>query len=593
MINKKISFLRHLIDNIYVIYLQKLTNSIESRFLNDLYRINLKLTYSDSQTVWSDIYLCIHSLNTNNFADELNLLHFDSNLVRMDGAQSLDIKARKIGPFKSRIRYFLHSVDSASISNFELSPLGNDVIRLSLRQPIKQGQAYIREIALVAYDEMRFPDFRTQYEAMRRLAYANNNRLMHFATRVRIVFDSEVHVSDQSVERIDEVYKFSVSFADMVNNSIIGYLPSVYELYSNEAIPITQTEYKIISSNVHSSCFQVTKYDGILYYTELTPRKCLSSHYPVKLHVELVPGRRTHVLIYDKPSTPIKTVNVVLQKNKLAPISLNFEINLNYQGNLDYSLEENLPLINFVPPDMNPDIRVKFELKSKTEVFVLDSKRSRLYLKKGSIVQQNRIHNAFLEDNKCFEFDISSSVYSYKNSTHRNLIPSSQVLTPFNICFYIGRYSNQSSMFLIPIEQNELTSFETLVKSRLLSSYVPLVWYFTLAVFAFIFTVLVLFLVYNACASHGTKTTNVTPRVDRRPFTNYENLDTKFSNTSKYSSTSSSSYYEDGSNSFDRQNALQIRSDHPSIKTGESFGDNLNRISSENYGFLLLTNDDR
>jgi hypothetical protein len=579
-----------------VLYLQRSSTPIDSRFLNDLYRVNLKLTNSDTTTVEGDIYLCIHNImSQSNFPDELNLVQFTSNVIKFTSqSASFDLKATKIGPFKSRIKYFLQS-QSESSNSFKLESLDNEVVRFSLLPQLDQS-VLVREVVLVAYDEIRFPDFRNQYESIRRLAVSNSNRLLHFTTRVRVIYDSEHQIqlaTDQSETKIDdEILKFNVQFNSLVNNSVIGYLPNVYDIESS-IDTIESYYYRISNSNVDQSCFRIGKYDGIIYYSSKKPSSsCLNSHYPIKLTIDSG-RRRIHVLIYDKPvQAAVKPIDIEYETgSKLTPPGLNFEINLNYMGSLDYNLDENLLIANFIPTELNcsPNKRFKFELTTKSDVFQLDTKKSSLFMRREAIVRQNQINSAFLDDNRCFNLDIAANEYIYENSTRR--IQLSSVVSTINVCFYLSKNSNQTDLFLIPIELSALVNFEMLIKSRVLSNYVPIVWYFTLAVFSIVFAMLVLFLLYNSCVSRqlpSSKTTKTMKNVSAAA--NYENLGTKYSSSST-SSPSSSSYYEnDQSNSFERQNELRIRSDHPSIRTGESLGDDLNRIA-ESYGFFLKEDD--
>lgn len=571
-----------------MIYLQKSANPTESRFLNDLYRVNLKLTYSpDTMVVRSDVYLCLHSINTRNFPDELNMVQFESNLVEFNAAVQnfIDLRAVKIGPFKSRIKYFLHP-GSQTHTRFTLEPLDNERVRLAVKRDETNDDVLVDELVLVAYDEIRFPDFKNQYESIRRLAVSNRNRLIHFSTRVRVFYDVETHVNDQSAERIDDVFKFRVTFRDLVNNSVIGYLPSVYELTSSDT---TNLVYEIANSNVDQSCFKVNKYDGIIYYSEPTPKSCLTSYYPIKFSVHLGSHRHVHVLIYDKPSAPLSPGLLQLDQNsKLTPSNLNFEINLNYLGNFDYNLDESLALANLIPDQTGTDRRVKFRMVTKTDVFSLDTKQSRLYIRKDALMRQNQINDVFLTDNRCFNLDISSTQYTYPSSNRRRLLSSS--MSTVSVCFYLSKSSNQSELFLIPVELSALTNFEMLIKARSLTGYVPMVWYFTLAIFSFIFALLVLYLIYNSCMltpARSKVNLSSSSKINNNLHANYENLETKYSNTSKYSSTSSSYYENDNDESIERRNQLRIRSDHPSIRTGESLNDGLNQISAETYGFLI------
>jgi hypothetical protein len=97
--------LKHLIDNIYVIYMQKSSEHfVDSLFLNEIYRINLKFTYSESVVVVGDVYMCVSTVVETSFPDELNLIQFDSSLVKLNTAvlknRAIEMKANKIGYIK-------------------------------------------------------------------------------------------------------------------------------------------------------------------------------------------------------------------------------------------------------------------------------------------------------------------------------------------------------------------------------------------------------------------------------------------------------------------------------------------------------------
>lgn len=501
--------------------------------------------------------------------------------------------------------------------SFKLEQLENDIVRFIIDQSgPNEPEVLSRETILVAYDEIRFPDFQKQYKIVKNMAI-KHTRFLHFATKIRLNYDNEFLVSDMSIERINderpranvEIYKFSTIFKNLINNSIVGYLPHVNELDLNAFFTShsIDAEYVIVSSNVDIDCFQIRKYDGIVYYTEqLVIKKptCLTSQYPIKLEIGLAnvaTSKRIHIFLYDKVNS-MKPVNIVyddsLAENKLIPMNLNFEINLNYLGNFDYNLEKKMNLANLIPQNLRSNCsRIQFSLENtNTDMFALDSKRSSVYIRKDAIIRQNRINNVFLDGSRCFGLDIVANEYLYKSSIWRKRVATSNL--KLNLCFYLSKNSNQTNSFLIPIELNALSSFEMLIKSRALTNYVPMVWYFTLAVFTFILTILVLFLFYNACLVTPSGAKQGENNIEHSNVeTNYENFETKSSLGSKYSSTSSS-YYDNENNDYmsgeseRRRNQLQIRSDHPSIKTGASLGDDLDKIA-ENYGAFVHFSDER
>lgn len=101
--------LKHLVDNIYIVYVVKSHDRIEHLYLNDLYQVTLRFVHENIVRL-RDIYLCVNT-GPLPLVDKLNLVQFESSLINfkpVDVRPSIDIVLHKLT--SSNVTYFIDDV---------------------------------------------------------------------------------------------------------------------------------------------------------------------------------------------------------------------------------------------------------------------------------------------------------------------------------------------------------------------------------------------------------------------------------------------------------------------------------------------------
>jgi hypothetical protein len=583
--------LRPLVDNLYVIYLINKTPYF-SKYLNDLYKITLQFDQTERQTKLHELYLCLNN-NPESvpFIDDLNLIQFKLNFVHLDASFNSFIELDVLKLTNTSTLAFLED-SPEQIGQFEL--VGNDRFRFKLKETTSSA-VLARTVYLVAYDSARFANFSQIYSQVKKMSVKSRKQL-HFATRVLVSYANEQSVDDGTLDQMDErkIFKLNTIYTNLINNSVVGYLPSIYELDEwNKS-----SEYSILRSNVNASCFGLNKFTGVLFYSESSENlpRCFSE-YPIKLTVGVNSNEYAEVWIFKRVS-PTMPVNLMLNKPELNGCSLNvnFELSLN---NLDEKipLPSYLNLVNFIGDQKDSHRRVRLTMKRQSDMFVIDSKRNSLFMTRDNL-------QAGLID-KCFQVDLTGREYEYLNSAE--VVESSAVVGSLEfklgVCFYLGQDENQTEL-ISPLSVNSISNFESLIRSRSMSNYVPFLWYLTLVLFTAIISILILFLIYNLCA--GARRLKV-PNEQQHQHQHqqqehivnssniYENLGSKsYNSLPLLPSSSSSSPSSEFFNQTRSPPRLTIRSEPSSSFRTSGDETSMNRVDS-NYGFVTtnMANDER
>ena len=572
--------IKHLIDNIYVVYLIVTDKSVQYKqlFLTDLYQIKLVLI-NGNYKVRNNIYLCVNIPNeetTTTILEKSSLVQFSQNIYSLYLTRSnyIDLYAYDLAEFhQSNLSIFIDSKSTqvfetqitAVESNSSLTKFRLNVTNLGSSGQIEQLQY---EVIGVAFNSDKNSNPVETYKTLSKIGQ-NENKFLSFACKVLINTELETSINDSSsfvyssANEIRPVYKFYTKVDDLLNNSIIGHLPNVYDLKLDNFLTfdsntIQSYSYRLVYLNEKlNNCFRLNKYDGVLHFIESdnsSQLNCyLKENYPVRLDVVLESENQllnyAQIWIYDVSSKiqneminyknyyeiNSNSINLVYDSasSKINNDSSRNEFNLNYKLNFDpksanASLPTHLRLVslvsNFKPSleqkenvvKKNPsvsfnqiDYRTKFEFfgQQLDDLFMLDSKKSSIYL------NLTQLGTNLIIDN-CMSLRLISKNYIYINSIHRELISFDRF--NLNLCFvndekrennfiYLNNLNITYRSLITPILNSDLSSYDYLVKNYTHKNnffFNSLVW-FILLVVVLLFSIFLILTTIYVCSTRS------------------------------------------------------------------------------------------
>ena len=459
--------IEHLIDNIYVVYLV-LNSWFEQIYLTNIYKVKLGL----NNMSLIEFYICINSLDSMRFDEEFSLIQFDQDVYNINqpvklnshlnkqesnrvliGASDLTEKHQKIN------FYFLNSPVKFKIEDV----IGSEQVIVNFiktNNEISKVEKLQHEVKAIA-SAKDFNETIEAYERLNDLAITYKKQL-RFESKIKINTQHEILIDDDSIlSEAENVYNFYIRTENLVKNSVVGYLPNIYDIKFDYQ---TQTEdlfYVIDENNKNAkSCFQLNKFDGILslvsdevnYFMNKTKIELgifIQSRNDQKLNIKFA-----NVVINFIPNELTSNLGVnLIYDSYIKNINETFKslINANLQLSLDNktrTLPTFIRLINLVSRS-----NTKFEfLEKDSPVFLLDTKRNSIYLNSSSI---NQI------ESKCYILELIAKNYEYLNSIERKLTSLEEV--KINICLKILWDSNSNHFVETLVEQ--LTDFQYLIKN--------------------------------------------------------------------------------------------------------------------------------
>ena len=154
-----------------------------------------------------------------------------------------------------------------------------------------------------------------------------NSKFLGFACKILINTELETEVMDGSIIVENRVHKFYVKLDGLINNSVVGYLPNVYDL-ANATHQTEDLSFKLESSEL-SECFRLNKFDGVLTFAgshgeNESQVDCYTKEkYPVKLEIRLeshnASNQYAQIWVYD----------VSLKQSDMSNYQTFYEVNSN------------------------------------------------------------------------------------------------------------------------------------------------------------------------------------------------------------------------------------------------------------------------
>ena len=563
--------IKHLIDNIHVVYLIVTDKSVQYKqlFLTDLYQIKLVLI-NGNYKVRNSMYVCVNIPNDETTSlEKSSLVQFSQNIYSIYLARSnfIDLYAYDLAEFHpSNLSIFIDS-KSTQVFRTQITAVESNssltIFRLNVTNSGSSGQIeqLQYEVTGIAFNSDMNSNPVETYKTLSKIGQ-NENKFLSFACKVLINTELETSVNDSSsfvydnainTNEIKPVYKFYTKVDDLLNNSIIGHLPNVYDLKLDNFLTfdsntIQSYAFGLVNLNEKlNNCFRLNKYDGVLHFIESdnsSQLNCyLKENYPVRLDVVLesesqlinyaqmwifdVSSKIQNEMINYKNYYEINSNSINLVYDSANNESSRNEFNLNFKLNFDpksgnASLPNYVRLVSLVSnfrPSLeqkenvvkkNPsvsfsqiDYRTKFEFVGPQldDLFVLDSKKSSIYLNLTQL-------GTNLITDKCMSLRLISKNYIYVNSIRRELISFDRF--NLNLCFVNDEKRESNSVYLnnlnityrsliTPILNSDLSSFDYLVKNYAHKNnffFNSLVWFILLVVVLLFSIFLILTAVY-------------------------------------------------------------------------------------------------
>jgi predicted transcriptional regulator YheO len=655
---------QYLVDNIYVVYLVKQSSRAAAYldlFLNSVFRVNLRVyRASDKSTLLKEthLFLCVDddertdSLATAEKSDlfyELSLLQFNPSLYRIEPNQATTIVLDKLdtaATSQENIKYFVDfnnnnndEFDSKLISVRQVSSNSTrDLIELTVRAnsssntpPINNEVERIEnlqhELILVAYDATVASrlniNAQSVYDYLKSIALQRNT-FLHFTAKVIVstnderynrVNDSMVTVSTASPFN----YTFNVIPHQLMNNSVLGFLPDLTKLDLSEKRLLSydrnliQNYYYDLADEAHRQCYRLDKYDGTLYlidahlfaasncsrrvsvslehnqlenrverFAEILIQEASTALRRASSPVNLVYNLNEKLLLANPNNTVTTAAARVLINNDDIYFQLGFDLN---NRTAVAALPEFIKLANFVS-NFGAVSPGRFELSSveyKTHFesgdlpeLVIDSKQNALYLNTTRLMT----HGSKLSDTSCMPVSLAAKNYIYLNSVKRKLISSD--LFSLNLCFLNGGSSSEPQQQLVTPIFDMSSSFQYLLLKRTAeqnlfylfkNDLLSIVWYVVIGLFALGSAFLVSVLVYlnfskkiNDLSSQQINSSQYSSQNNfksmMKTICRGSNNQGHQTSVSSFGSASPSSSGQSGSSSgFGRGNQLRIRND--------------------------------
>ncbi len=530
--------IQHLVDNIYVIYLLKTAN-FEQIFLNDVYKLQLRVAKSIL-----DIYLCIDSSETSNlYTDSFSLVQFVENSYHLNAPIQIDsfqhsskahdsilLEAYHLATPNISIKFYLDDDLSSRVFNLSLIPIDSTKSLLSYSNSVLSQESVIEklqyELISIAFDSSSIQSNQdlsgepNRFSQLKRVVYndltrqaLNSKKFLRFTSKILINTITELNINDSTTSFYNNhtnVYSFYVNSVKSAQNTVIAYLPNVYDLNTKYSLSFNtkQIEYLYYSfsavaeqeSNSTRECFRLNRFDGVLSFITETPANCFNnvSESPIKLRVYLnslldreVNVELTQIWIYDIGSEKnqfstslIYDANDLLHdsRNKIKPASINmfslsFLIDVDKHYNCNYvlpSFVKLVDLITYFKPNLSQvenqfDYKTVFEFiqldEHLSDIFLLDTKMNAIYLNVSKSIVEKSIQF------KCYHIDLVAKNYIHLSSIKRKLTSFDSF--KLNLCFFnnetisyrdfIANKFTYRSLVLPFQNENSMTGFQQLL----------------------------------------------------------------------------------------------------------------------------------
>lgn len=478
--------IENLIDNIYILYLSKSEPQEITKFLSDIYKISLQILSPNGIQVKTELYLCASVQTEQELYEEFSLVQFKNNFYVLNSTeQILTLTAHNLALKNSRLNFVLDE-NNQSLNAFQVNSSANSLSlrleqtkqetnNLELLQHVLYIHAHESSVSSLKFDKI--------YGYLKQLSLAHE-KFLHFTAKVLVNTLKETRLQEELTAN-QQVLKFNLNPENLIENSIIGYLPHVFQLVNwNNSLNFKnsiENFYYSLETTTLEKCFNLSKFDGILSISNLT---CLTnSNYPIKLKVNLLNSQNTEYSIlnfYQIELYPNKLETNLLNLQILQNSSLNLNFEINFFSKANETLPTFLKLANLISKE-----NFKFYLNSN--LFLIDSKSNSLYLNLTNFYEQNA--NYLL--NKCINLPIVAKKYEYLNSIKRKLVLKQEF--NLNLCFLVNL--EQSEFIRAVLDSN--FSFEFLVKSQNLN--LSILWsiFFSLFLICCVFLLLTIFYLWH------------------------------------------------------------------------------------------------
>lgn len=340
--------IQHLVDNIYVIYLQN-TITYNGIFMNDIYNVQFKFGNGSSPASTVRVHVCIDATLRNNRHDDLSLVQFEKNIIYLNepvaagdlpvsNESSVDLTAYNLDTPKS-LKFQLNDEQmNMAPFEFKLESVGLDMVKLKYKKlalyenEIEQLQYSIDS---VAYDSALVNPAQA-FEELVQLA-ASHGKFLRTMCKILINKNIETIVNDFSAIASERAFDFFIKSDNLVPNSVLGYLPNIHDLKLSQSLtfktafsPAHSFYYELDNGTEYADCFRMNKFDGVLTLVKFSDSNCTSQQL-VQMNVNLRSMLDESVLI------EYATINLYsLDQERIQPEEVNFyEANAN-AANLAY-----------------------------------------------------------------------------------------------------------------------------------------------------------------------------------------------------------------------------------------------------------------
>jgi hypothetical protein len=629
--------IRYLIDNIYVVYLVLNSEQFndDQIYLTNIFKIKLKLLYYKNLIAVKDLYLCMNNLETHeNLHEELSLIQFEKNLYQLslnefligeNFSKDLELNYVNFNFNNSNVSVMiLNSTKNDTLIDYSIKNRNNILFKLNntartllYKNKIEQLQY---EYTSMVFDRSDIENISSIIQNLTQLSLSNQKQLS-FSTKILVNTELDYVVNDWSIfqsqkensidsekSTVQQVYKFFAKFDNLVNNSIIGHLPCIYQLgYSNH-------HYKLENNN---QFFTLHKYDGVLSLTNSNYLDNFLNNEPIKLIVNVesnqhhnlsVSAQKIEIIIINVNQTIISPshrnflrinsnpVNIDILSNGTNEYRLNFKLNLDLSKILmgsqqtAFNLPKSIRLVNMIPTASNR----RFDLiETNSNLFLYDSKKASIYLNMSDHITTLKQ----LFDKNCHSLELIAKDYIYLNAIRRQLLDFFKF--KLDICFVQGE-QNDESYILTPILHSS-ANFEYLIKnnrgfdifSSKLSQHLSansLTYFILLAAFLMTTILLILFVIYlstkrvkHHCDNNSTHFNNNNTEYENNHsnssglFRTLYQIPSFFNSKNKPQTLSSTTITSDSSTSSgsSSQNMLKIRNDLSRTFNDDNYVENI------------------
>lgn len=510
-LNKDDFSIQRLVDNIFVVYLG--TKNFEQIFLNDIYKLQLQV----NETIL-DIYICIDTLESSSssiLTDSFSLVQFSQNIYqlnppvhiksdqfqRVHDSSSVILEAYQLSSSSSNIQFYLDDNLSSNMFNLTLKRLDSSKTQLIYNKNSFSQDSVIEklqyELIAIGFDSTTSENNsisqvkRVVYNDLTRQAL-NNKKFLRFTAKIYINTVSEININDSTVIYNNSVYHIYVKSDKAIKNSIIGYLPNIYDLKTKYSLSFNtkQIEYlyyrlaPVEANNFSIDCVKLNKFDGVISISQddcfqliadksLKFKVYLSSLIDQNINDEIVEIQIHGIRSENKNENLTNLVysnnynNVSIQPAIINVFSLSYLINVNNNYQHESVMKTSnffklVDLISYFKPNLTEsqyDYKTTFEFiqldKNLNDLFIFDTKKNAIYLN-----VTKSINDKFIQF-KCYHLDVLAKNYIYLNSIKRKLISFDSF--KLNLCFFNNETisyrdyvaNNFSSAYLIVPFQNE------------------------------------------------------------------------------------------------------------------------------------------